>query len=149
VAGDGGAPQPRVLIVDDNQTLAKAIARYLARRNFQPRIAHSGREARLALRQEAADVILVDGELPDADGLEALRGLLESRPHPPVAIMTASEWPRWRDRALELGVAAYFLKPFPLENVDQVLRCLLSGRRCIPSCTLTDEREIPLDCPFR
>jgi len=125
----------RILIIDDNLRLVKALTRCLQSQGFETSTAATCDQARRALRATSYDMIVMDLNLPDCDGLDLLEqiGLLGSRP--PVLLTTAEELVHWQERARDLGVEAYLVKPFPLKAFMSIVRCLLVGHCCFPRCS--------------
>src|SRR5258708_33961282 len=80
-SGDGGVGQ-RLLIVEDEQALANAMARTLRSRGFQADIALSGAEARERFAAVDYSLVLMDIRLPDESGYGLLEGLHKKRPAP-------------------------------------------------------------------
>jgi PAS domain S-box-containing protein len=117
-----------VLLVDDivvNQKLAK---RLLEKRGHQVVVASSGREALAALEPRSFDLVLMDVQMPDMDGLEATRLIREkekfSGEHQLVIAMTALVIKGDRERCLAAGMDGYLSKPIRITELDDVLnRC--------------------------
>jgi signal transduction histidine kinase/FixJ family two-component response regulator/HPt (histidine-containing phosphotransfer) domain-containing protein len=112
-----GAPRYRlcVLVVDDNVFNQKVATVKLEKEGHQVRTAVSGREALSLLEREDFDLVLMDMQMPDMDGLEATR-LLRAREegtgrHLPVLAMTAHAMEGVRERCLEGGMDGYVSKP--------------------------------------
>ncbi len=119
----------KVLVVDDEPTIAEVVSRYLTRAGYAARIAATGEEA---LRQAAADrpdVVVLDLMLPDVDGLEVMRRLrAQNRERTAIILLTARGEESDRVIGLRLGADDYVVKPFsPAElvaRVDAMLRRL-------------------------
>jgi two-component system response regulator ResD len=123
----------RVLVVDDERTIAEVVARYLERAGYATLQAHGGPEAVSAARSWDPDLIVLDVMLPGFDGLEVMRRLHGSdevedgRERPPaVILLTARGEQPDKISALRRGADDYVVKPFsPAEivaRVDAVLR---------------------------
>lgn len=124
---DGDAPS--VLVVDDNVINARLMASILKRFGVTPRIAGGGREAVQSYRGEPADIILMDIQMPDMDGLEATReirrfegeqGLARSE----IVAVTADILERHREEARAAGMDGYISKPVDVLEIQR----LVSGR---------------------
>ncbi len=120
---DGGAV--RVLVVDDEPTLAELLAMALRYEGWEVRTAADGRGALKAARDFAPDVVILDVMLPDIDGLEVLRKLRAQTPALPVLFLTARDAVEDRVAGLTAGGDDYVTKPFSLEEVVARLRGLL------------------------
>jgi two-component system, OmpR family, response regulator ResD len=117
----------RVLVVDDEATIAEVVARYLRRAGYQTSVAYDGVEAiRLAIDERPA-LLVLDIMLPGIDGLEVMRRLRE-RPGDTTGIILLTARGEESDRVIGLkkGADDYVVKPFsPAElvaRVDAVMR---------------------------
>jgi len=116
---------PLVLLVEDDESLRRILARHLAGHGYQISEAPSAEEAERLLHDGVRpDVILLDINLPGATGWDLLRGpALGHAGSPPVVISSAVTIdPR---RLSEFGVAGYLPKPFPLETLMDTLERVL------------------------
>jgi DNA-binding response OmpR family regulator len=115
----------RILIVDDDPRLCRALARYLRVEGYAVRTATSGREMRESLDTEKPDLVLLDLMLPDEDGFSLAR---ELRAVSSVAIIILTGKADTTDKVvgLELGADDYITKPFSdrelLARIRSVLR---------------------------
>lgn len=118
---DMGRPSAgRVLVVEDDPSVAEVVARYLQRDGFLVSWAGDGREALGRAGGVAPDLVVLDLSLPGVDGLEVLRRLRALGPVP-VVILTARGEEIDRVQGLELGADDYVVKPFsPRELVARV-----------------------------
>ncbi|MDN5759870.1 MAG: response regulator, partial [Tomitella sp.] len=66
-------PAAKVLVIEDEKTLAGMIAAYLSRAGYQTTVAHTGPDGVQAVRQQAPDVVILDLGLPGLDGVEVCR----------------------------------------------------------------------------
>lgn len=110
----------RILVVDDEERMARFIRLNLEHDGFQVIEAYNGMEAINALRDNMPDAIILDVMLPDLDGFEVLR-LVREISAVPVIMLTAKGEEDDRVRGLELGADDYVTKPFsPRELVSRV-----------------------------
>ena len=117
----------RVLVVDDEPTIAEIVARYLERAHYSTRIAADGHAALAHASTWHPDLVVLDLMLPGLDGLEVMRRLRDTGgPRVPVILLTARGEESDRIDGLRLGADDYVVKPFsPAElvaRVDAVLR---------------------------
>jgi two-component system, OmpR family, response regulator RegX3 len=113
----------RILLVEDEDTIAEPLAEGLRREGFGVERAATGRAA---LEAPAADLVLLDLRLPDMDGLDVCRALRE-RSDVPIIVVTARGEEADRVVGLELGADDYVVKPFGLRELIARIRAV--GRR--------------------
>jgi DNA-binding response OmpR family regulator len=123
---------PSVLLVEDERSIAEPFARALARSGFRPRVARTGAEAAMLVRELQPDVVLLDLALPDIDGRDVCCRLrLES--DVPIIMVTASGTVTDRVVGLELGADDYVVKPFATTEVIARIRAVLRRGRGDPA----------------
>ena len=111
------APGARVLVVDDEPAITRALRTLLTRYDFQVKVAETGGEALAQFVDFRPDLILLDLGLPDMNGLEVLRRVREHH-SVPVVILSVRGAERDKVTALEMGADDYLTKPF---GVDELL----------------------------
>jgi two-component system OmpR family response regulator len=119
-----GAPV-RVLVVDDEATLAELVTMALRYEGWEVRSAGDGAGAVRIARELRPDVVVLDIMLPDLSGIEVLRRLREQNQNLPVLFLTARDAVEDRIAGLTAGGDDYVTKPFSLEEVVLRLRALL------------------------
>jgi sigma-B regulation protein RsbU (phosphoserine phosphatase) len=105
------ATSERVLIVDDEEPLAKVMARTLRSRGIESDIALNGEEARKLFEEHDYALVLLDVRLPDESGYGLLEELRSVRPDTAVVMISAVDDPELGRAALEHGAYGYVLKP--------------------------------------
>ena len=127
------APQPTqsplILIVEDQDQTSTFLVDFLARRKgYRVVVARDGAEALEQARKEKPDVILMDVQMPNMDGLEATRRLRAeaSLASIPVIALTALAMPGDRERCLEAGANTYLKKPVNLNELIRVIQAHLT-----------------------
>ncbi len=115
----------RVLVVDDEPTLAELVTMALRYEGWEVRSAGNGMTAVRLARDFRPDVVVLDVMLPDLSGLDVLRRLREHTPNLPVLFLTAKDAVEDRIAGLTAGGDDYVTKPFSLEEVVLRLRALL------------------------
>ncbi|MEU9454321.1 response regulator transcription factor [Streptomyces sp. NPDC048277] len=115
----------RVLIVDDEPGLTELLAAAVADAGWCPYPALDGQTGLRLARGCAPHAVVLDGMLPDLDGLQVLRRLRYEMPKLPVLMLTARDAVEHRIDGLEAGADDYVTKPFSLEEVVLRLRGLL------------------------
>ncbi|MES2732681.1 MAG: response regulator [Bacteroidota bacterium] len=116
----------RILIAEDNLVNQKLIVHILKKLGYQPGVALNGQAALDAVSQENYQVILMDVQMPEMDGLEATRRLRWSMRQrldiqPIIIATTANALPGDREECLQAGMDDYLSKPIHLEEIVKVL----------------------------
>jgi two-component system, sensor histidine kinase and response regulator len=133
---DENAPVSRleILLVEDNPVNQKLALRLLEKRGHQVVVAGNGKEALAELNKKPFDLVLMDVQMPEMDGLEATRRLREKEKstglHQPVIAMTALVMKGDRERCLDAGMDAYLSKPIRPQELDQILDSY-KGKVCV------------------
>jgi two-component system OmpR family response regulator len=115
----------RVLVVDDEPTLAELVSMALRLEGWDVRSAADGLAAVRTAREFRPDAVVLDVMLPDIDGLEVLRRMRADTPALPVLFLTAKDAVEDRIAGLTAGGDDYVTKPFSLEEVTLRLRALM------------------------
>ena len=115
---------PRVLVIDNNASLAETVAEVLSERGFTVHTAFSGVEALALWRRQPADLVMVDVDLPDIGGLVLARRLLRRAEGVRLVVMSAGEQERLMRLCDELG-AALLSKPFSPSGLIATIRRVL------------------------
>ncbi|MDT4943375.1 MAG: hypothetical protein QOH14_108, partial [Pseudonocardiales bacterium] len=92
-----------MLVVDDDETVANVVVRYLERAGHETRLATDGRAALDAVAEELPDLVVLDLMLPGVDGLEVCRRVRADHPEVAVVMLTALAEPDDRIAGLEVG----------------------------------------------
>jgi two-component system, OmpR family, KDP operon response regulator KdpE len=111
----------RVLVVDDEPPIRRALQIGLRAQGYDVLIAADGRTALEACREDAPDVVLLDLGLPDRSGFEVLRALREWSTIP-VVVVSARHGSTDKVDALDLGADDYVTKPFGMDELMARLR---------------------------
>jgi two-component system OmpR family response regulator len=119
-----GAPV-RVLVVEDEVSLAELLTMALRYEGWDVRSAGDGLSAVRTAREFGPDLVVLDVMLPDIDGLEVLRRLRAGAPGVAALFLTAKDAVEDRIAGLTVGGDDYVTKPFSLEEVMARLRALL------------------------
>ncbi len=115
----------RILLVEDNATLSEGLATILRGSGYTVDVVGDGLSAESAARAEAFDLIILDLNLPEMDGLDVLRSLRSHQNQAAVIIVTARGAPEERVRGLDLGADDYLTKPFDVSELEARIRVLL------------------------
>ncbi len=115
----------RILVAEDNVVNQKVALRILKRLGYRADVAANGLEVLQSLRRQPYDVILMDVQMPEMDGLEATRKIREQmapESQPYIIALTANAMQGDRERCLDAGTDAYLAKPVDVRALDEALR---------------------------
>src|SRR2546421_1855733 len=115
----------RVLVVDDEPAVRRALERALRLENYHVALAADGEEALDALATEPVDAVILDILMPRLDGLEVCRRMRKAGDRTPVLILTARDAIDDRVEGLDVGADDYLVKPFALRELQARLRAIL------------------------
>jgi CheY-like chemotaxis protein len=112
-----------VLIAEDNPINQEVARAMLARRGHSVDVVENGRLAVEAATREDYDVILMDIQMPELDGLDATKEIRKRKPpgRPRIVALTANVLPGERERCLANGMDAYLAKPFAARDLFEIL----------------------------
>jgi signal transduction histidine kinase/ActR/RegA family two-component response regulator len=118
---------PLILLAEDNEVNVVTISDYLKAKGYRILRANNGVEAIALAQSEKPDLILMDIQMPEMDGLEAMRHIRcdANLVNVPIIALTALAMAGDRDRCLEAGANAYLTKPIKLKQLTELLATLL------------------------
>ena len=114
----------RVLVVDDEPGILRAVQTNLGRHEYRVETATTGEAALEAYNRVRPDLVLLDLGLPDMDGLDVLRAIRE-RASTPIVVLSAREAEHDKVVALDLGADDYLTKPFGVNELLARIRVAL------------------------
>ncbi len=114
----------RVLVVDDEPQIRRALSLNLRARGYVVLEAGTGEAALQAVASEHPDLVLLDLGLPKIDGFEVIEGL-RGWTKVPIIVLTVREDERSKVRALDLGADDYVTKPFGMDELLARLRAVM------------------------
>jgi two-component system sensor histidine kinase/response regulator len=139
----------RILLAEDNLVNQRLATRLLEKRGHRVDVAGNGREALEALERASYDLVLMDIQMPEMDGLEAIEKIREKEKltgkHLPVVALTAHAMKGDEERCLTAGMDGYLTKPIRPQELDDVLDKYVSERtamHAVHSVALTDSPAI-------
>lgn len=118
----------KILIIDDDIFICKAIQKQLSNKGFKAEIAFSGNAGLKLLKNQTFDLVLCDFRLPDKDGLEILREVKRMNSRIPVVIITAYADVRMAVKLMKQGASDYLTKPLQPEEIIS-MATKLAGRK--------------------
>ena len=114
----------RILIVEDNEVNLLVSLSMLRQLGYEAETARNGREALASLETRTFDLVLMDLEMPEMDGVEATRRIRSSLPaarQPHIVGLSAHALSSYRDKSLAAGMDDYVTKPFQVEDIRGLL----------------------------
>jgi len=124
------AQNQHIIIVDDEAPAREMVGEYLKMHGFSVTLCDGGKSLRGVLDNETPDLVVLDLNMPEEDGLSIIRDL-KSRSNIPIIMLTATASPIDRVVGLELGADDYIAKPCELRELMARIRSVL--RRSIPA----------------
>lgn len=152
----------RILLVEDNQVLADGLVALLRGSGYAVDWVSDGTSALAATATESFDLVILDLNLPEMDGISVLRSMRARQERAAVLILTARGSPEERVKGLDLGADDYMIKPFDVSELEARVRVLLRRQAGLRSSTASygkvsfdltsrtfSAEGVPLDIPAR
>ncbi|MFB9953103.1 response regulator [Rhizobium puerariae] len=152
----------RILLVEDNRALAEGLTAILRGSGYAVDAVSDGASAEAVAAAETYDLVILDLNLPEMDGLDVLRAMRARQNKAAVMILTARGTPEERVKGLDLGADDYMIKPFDISEFEARIRVLLRRQAGLRSSIVNyggvtfdlnsrtfSIRGIPLDIPAR
>jgi two-component system KDP operon response regulator KdpE len=136
----------RVLVVDDEEGIRRAVSRALTSRGFVVEVAADGETALDLVRGIDPDLVILDLNLPGIDGLSVCRQIRTSS-GVPILVLSVREEEADKVKALDLGADDYLTKPFGVDELMARVRALLrrAGSQGSPGPTVFAEDGVSID----
>lgn len=136
----------RILVVEDEASVAEVVERYLIRDGHQVQLVHDGRDALTAFHDFKPDVVVLDIMLPGMDGLEICRKVRE-RSQTPVIMLTARSEEIDKLIGLEIGADDYVTKPFSPRELAARVKTVLrrSSQRSQPAEEIVGSQHLRIN----
>jgi two-component system KDP operon response regulator KdpE len=122
-------PAIRILVVDDELAIRRALRPPLLELGFQVAEASRGEEALQLLRAGGYDVVLLDINMPGIGGIETLRRIRNFAPRLPILMLTVRDQEEDKVAALDLGADDYVTKPFSMRELIARIRTAIRRMR--------------------
>ncbi len=136
---------PRVLVVDDEPALARALAINLRAHGWEVVTAADGRGALEAAAERHPDVVVLDLGLPDMDGTEVISGL-RGWTSVPIVVLSARQHGEDKVEALDLGADDYVTKPFAMNELMARLRAAVRRtQEPAPAVAVVEAGDLSID----
>ena len=134
------AEKQKILIVDDDSSIAELVSLYLEKECYDTRICEDGEEALKILEKEPVALIILDLMLPGIDGYEVCRRIRTSS-NVPIIMLSAKGETFDKVLGLELGADDYMLKPFDTKELVARVKAVLRRSQHVFSPPLEEEKE--------
>ncbi|OAI45107.1 hypothetical protein AYO43_08495 [Nitrospira sp. SCGC AG-212-E16] len=115
----------KVLVIDDEQGIRSLLDTLLSRKGYDVVLADGGRKGLELFRRERPDVIVLDLNMPEMDGITVLQPVRSLNPDQPVIVLTGGGTPEKEQRVHALGVSEFVEKEFSLHRLGDALKRLL------------------------
>lgn len=120
----------RILVVEDEHKIARAVARALEQESYAVDVAYDGDDGLAMATTEPYDLTIIDRMIPGSyDGIGIIKAMRETKIHTPVLLLTALGTTADKTKGLDSGADDYMVKPFALEELLARVRALLRRPR--------------------
>ena len=135
----------KILIIEDEYSLADAIAEVLKKENFTTNIITDGEEGENEALTNVYDLILLDIMLPNKDGFKILNDLRKEKVDTPIIILTAKSEINDKLNGLENGADDYITKPFHIKELVARVKVVLKRKVNIENTDILEYDDLKLD----
>jgi len=115
----------RILIIEDEENIARVLQLELQFEGYKADMAHTGTDGLLKYREQQWDLILLDVMLPEMSGIDVLKRIRATESQTPVIMLTAKSEVEDKVKGLDLGANDYITKPFEIEELLARIRTAL------------------------
>lgn len=122
------SPSAKILIIDDNLITCDLLMEQLATGGFKAETRYTGKDGLQALQEKLYDIVLIDIDLPDFDGLELINAIKKVSPDILFAMVTGHDSVEKASLAFKRGAFDYFIKPFVLADIIHSLGAVLEKK---------------------
>ncbi len=132
-----------VLVIDDQPSILQSMEVFFQLRAWKVHTAPNGRKGIALARKVRPDLVVLDIRLPDIDGLEVLKELRSRVPEAEVIMITAHQDMESTIQAIKSGAFDYLHKPIDIDEMDNVLKRLLTVRMASPAAVADESPKQP------
>ena len=119
----------KLLVIDDEEGIRNLLDIILRRQGYDVVLADGGRKGLDLLRRERPDVVVLDLNMPEMDGITVLRKIRSLDPEQPVIMFTGAATPGMEQQVRALGVTEFVEKEFSLHHLGDALKRVLAASR--------------------
>jgi DNA-binding response OmpR family regulator len=119
----------KVLIVEDDEIVARAMSDHLSAAGHEPKWTSKGEQGLAAIRYESPDVVVLDLMLPQRDGWSVIEHARADGIGTPIIVVSARGTEHDRIHALDIGADDYLVKPFDFEELNARIRAVIRRRQ--------------------
>lgn len=121
----------RILLIDDEPSVTASVSQYLKLEGFAPFIENNGKNGLEWLKTNRADLVLLDVNMPEMDGVQVLRAIKKDKKlqHIPVIFLTANSEEAQQLQGWQGGAAHYITKPFDMNELISAIQLTLEEKR--------------------
>jgi two-component system, OmpR family, copper resistance phosphate regulon response regulator CusR len=135
----------RILVVEDERKVARALEQGLAAESYSVTVAHTGEDGFFRVSAEPFDLVVLDVMLPRRSGIEVLSAMRQRGMKTPVLLLTAKDAIEDRVIGLDAGADDYLVKPFAFPELSARIRALLRrGKQESPLTLQLDDLHMDL-----
>lgn len=125
--------EQRILIIEDEENIARVLQLELEFEGYVAEVAHTGTEGLIKYRENLYDLVLLDLMLPEMHGLDVLKRIRATESMTPVILLTAKSDVEDKVKGLDLGANDYVTKPFEIEELlARIRNTIRFSKRQIP-----------------
>lgn len=135
----------KILIIEDEYSLADAVAETLKKENFQVEIITDGKQGEYEALTNVYDLILLDVMLPSKNGFEILKELRQEKIDTPIIMLTAKSEIYDKLNGLENGADDYITKPFHMRELVARIKVILKRNSNIEDTNIIEFADLKLD----
>ena len=141
-----GPLKKKILIVEDNKDSLEILGLRVTAIGYQVIKARNSKEAITSAEAERPDLIFMDLDLPDVDGIKTTATLKQNpkTSRIPVVALTAWMTELWREKASKVGIVSYMVKPVSPQTLKQTIEKFTNG-----SLSPADNRSLEFSSPYR
>ena len=119
----------RILVIDDEEMMLTFLRDLLEAEGYEIITAANGAEGLALFEKHPVDLVITDMTMPGLTGNKLTRELLQIRPGLPVILCTGFSTELTEEKASQLGIKAFLMKPFVFRDLARIIRRVLDNRR--------------------